>query len=222
MSEAIGYYKPASQLGLDIIYQDEAILVLNKPNGLLSVPGRGEDKQDSLATRAQAEFPDALIVHRLDMATSGIMVMALGTGVQRELGKAFAKRAVKKKYIAVVDGRRNHEFGCVDLPLRTDWPNRPRQKIHFELGKASITHYKLLHYDAGLDASRTEITPETGRTHQIRVHMLSLGHTIVGDRLYGKDEVWKKSPRLLLHAQSLSFLHPVTKAELFFECKATF
>jgi len=222
MTDSIGYYQPATQSGLDVIYRDESILILNKPNGLLSVPGRGEEKKDCLAARAQADFPDALTVHRLDMATSGIMIMARGKEMQRELSKAFASREISKRYIAIVEGQLDHAFGTIDLPLIKDWPNRPKQKISFATGKPSLTHYKVLQYNPGANTSRIELAPETGRSHQLRVHLQSLGHAIVGDRLYATEEGKKKSARLMLHALSLCFMHPVSKKKLFFECEAAF
>lgn len=222
MTDIIGYYKPATRSGLEVIFQDESMLILNKPNGLLSVPGNGEENKDCLAARAQIEFPDALTVHRLDMATSGIMIMARGKQMQRELSKTFASREIYKKYIAIVDGRLNHAFGSIDLPLIKDWPNRPKQKICYETGKPSLSHYKVLHYDAETHTTRLELTPETGRSHQLRVHLQQLGHAIVGDRLYATEQGQQKSPRLMLHAQSLAFKHPTTGEQVYFESEPGF
>lgn len=217
-----GYYKPVSEAGLSVIYEDEAILILDKPNGLLSVPGNGGDKQDSLALRAQLEYPDARIVHRLDMATSGIMIMARGAEVHRIVSKAFADRKIGKRYIAVVNGCLQQVAGIVDVPLSRDWPNRPRQKVDYENGKASITHYRVLKYNENDNSTRLELTPETGRSHQLRLHMKSIGHAIIGDRLYGDEQAREKSPRLLLHALALRFTHPTLNKEVSFRCDVPF
>ena len=203
-------YNPPADQGLDILYIDDEMIAVNKPSGLLSVPGRGEDKQDSMISRVRQRYGDALIVHRLDMETSGILLLARGKDAHRRLSRAFQERQVEKQYLAVVDGRFAQVEGEVDLPLICDWPNRPRQKVDFELGKPSLTRYQLLDYDAQLDASRVVLFPVTGRSHQLRVHMLSLGHAILGDPLYASPEVLAKSPRLLLHACKLVISHPFT------------
>ena len=198
---------------LTVIYADDALLVLDKPAGLLSVPGRGADKQDCLSARAQRQFPDALIVHRLDMATSGVMVLARGAAAQRNLNDAFAKRAVNKRYIAVVDGYLAppvEEWGLIDLPIIVDWPNRPRRVIDHQQGKPSQTHWRVLSHDAAQDTTRVELEPVTGRSHQLRVHLRALGHAIVGDALYASPRVQALSERLLLHACSLALPHPGT------------
>lgn len=203
-------YTPPPHSVLDICYQDKHLLIINKPAGLLSVPGRGDDKQDCLISRIQTEYPDALIVHRLDMSTSGLMVIALGKELERDLSILFQKRVVNKKYIAVVDGKVSPATGEVNLPLITDWPNRPKQKVDFETGKPSQTQYVVLSYDELNNTTRLELTPLTGRTHQLRVHMQALKHAILGDELYANNNAVEKSPRLLLHASYLSFQHPVT------------
>ena len=181
------------------------MLVLNKPAGLLAVPGRGADKLDSLATRVQAEFPDALVVHRLDMATSGLMLFALGEQMQRKLSALFRERGMEKRYVAVVAGRLENVTGEIDLPLSSDWPNRPKQRVNVAEGKPSLTRYRLLSYDAATDSSRVELEPVTGRTHQLRVHLATIVHPILGDALYGDI---LSAPRLLLHSSALSFVHP--------------
>ena len=214
-------YCPPADCGLDILYQDESLLVLNKPSGLLSVPGRGTDKADCLASRVQARFPNALTVHRLDMSTSGIILMARGIDAQRALSRAFESRATDKRYVAVVDGRLEGE-GEVDLPLITDWPNRPRQMVDHALGKPSQTRWQAVAYNAVLDATRVELTPVTGRSHQLRVHMLALGHPILGDDLYASAAAREKSERLLLHACYLSIAHPFSHELLEFACPAPF
>lgn len=188
---------------IEIVYCDDALIVADKPAGLLAVPGRGADKQDCLSARIQAEFPDALIVHRLDMATSGLIVFARGPEMQRRLSRLFHDRKIDKRYVAVVAGRLD-EHGEIDLPLIADWPNRPKQKVDHEIGKRSFTRYRLLHYDAASDTSRVELEPITGRSHQLRVHLAEIGHPIVGDVFYGG----RPAARLLLHACSLSFVHP--------------
>lgn len=203
----------ASQLletGVDVIFEDPFLLALNKPSGLLSVPGKGDEKKDSLAIRVQARFPDALIAHRLDMATSGIMIMARNRDVHRALSIQFESRQINKTYIAVVDGLVNTLSGTIDLPLIADWPNRPRQKVDYETGKPSVTHYKVIAHDEINKTTRIKLEPETGRTHQLRVHMQSIGHAILGDRFYASATAQTKADRLLLHASRLSFTHPVT------------
>ena len=191
--------------GFELVHEDADFLVVNKASGLLSVPGRGPDKQDCLIHRVQAVYPEALAVHRLDMSTSGLLLLARSPEMHRELSKLFEQRQVAKRYIAVLAGKLAAESGEVDLPLICDWPNRPRQKVDFEVGKPSQTRYRLLAYDAASDTSRVELEPITGRSHQLRVHMQSLGHPILGDELYG-DEA--SAPRLLLHATRLEFLEP--------------
>jgi len=215
-------YRPPADNGLDILYIDDALLVVNKPDGLLSVPGRGDDKQDCLISRVQVAFPDALIVHRLDMETSGLMVLARNKMIHRQLSGLFQQRAVQKRYIAVVDGVLKDTTGSVDLPLICDWPNRPRQKVDHQQGKPSRTLFTVL--GAGIDthSTRVELAPETGRSHQLRVHMQSLGHPILGDRFYADEQARAKAPRLLLHAMSLAFAHPVSTGPLRFVSEAPF
>jgi tRNA pseudouridine32 synthase/23S rRNA pseudouridine746 synthase len=215
-------YQPPTDQGLDILYQDDTLLVLNKPSGLLSVPGKGVDRQDSLATRVQREFPDAVVVHRLDMATSGIMLMARGKAAQSSFSKLFQQRQLQKTYIAVVDGRLEQGSGEIDLPLITDWPNRPKQKVDFEHGKPSQTRYQVLQYNAADNTTRVQLQPITGRSHQLRVHMQQLGHAIVGDRLYASEAVQAKADRLLLHAESIGFTHPLTMQDMLFDSQAPF
>ncbi|MFC5302459.1 RluA family pseudouridine synthase [Azospira restricta] len=215
-------YSAPPDTGLDVVHADAALLVLNKPGGLLSVPGRGPGKDDCLARRAQAVYPDALIVHRLDMETSGLIVLARGAEMQRRLSAAFQSRQVDKGYVAVVDGRLAEAAGTIDLPLVADWPNRPRQKVDHELGKPSLTRWRRLAYDPAQDATRVALAPETGRSHQLRVHLLALGHPILGDALYAPPAAQAKAPRLLLHADTLAFAHPQNGAPLAFACPAPF
>lgn len=171
----------------ELIYEDSALLVVSKAPGLLSVPGRGPDKQDCLIHRVQAVYPEALSVHRLDMGTSGLLVVARGPAMHRELSMLFQERKVAKRYIAIVDGRLQANTGEISLPLICDWPNRPRQKVDHEIGKPSLTRYRLLNYDARTNSSRVELEPITGRSHQLRVHLAELGHPILGDELYGSE-----------------------------------
>jgi tRNA pseudouridine32 synthase / 23S rRNA pseudouridine746 synthase len=204
-----------SMAGLDLVHADAHLLVIDKPAGLLSVPGRGADKQDCAAARVQRLYPDALVVHRLDMATSGLLLMACGADMQRRLSRAFADRQVGKRYVAVVAGcpdmaTSDDGWAVIDLPLAADWPNRPRRIVDLEHGKPSQTRWRVLEYDAGSDIARLELEPVTGRSHQLRVHLQSLGHPILGDSLYAPPDVQARSPRLLLHASVLQLLHPAT------------
>lgn len=210
------YFPPADD-GLELIYCDESLLVVNKPAGLLSVPGRGEDKQDCLSARIQRDFPDALVVHRLDMATSGLIVFARSIDIQRRLSEMFREREVKKSYLAVVAGHVESDSGEVSLPIGADWTNRPLRKIDAETGKPSVTRYRVLARHTA--STRLELEPVTGRTHQLRVHLSAIGHPILGDALYGNAA---SAPRLLLHAHSLSFTHPVSHKTLNLICAATF
>jgi len=214
-------YNPPRDSGLDLVYCDDALLMVNKPAGLLSVPGRGSNKADNLATRVQNEFPDAFSVHRLDMSTSGLLVFARGADMHRRLSHLFRERGVKKCYIALVAGRVEINMGEVDLPLSSDWPNRPKQKVNFTGGKSSLTRYRVLAHDAVMNTSRVELEPVTGRTHQLRVHMAAIGHAIIGDALYG-EEAGCKTERLLLHSRSLSFAHPLSGELLTLTCEPPF
>ena len=216
----------------DLIYEDNALLVFNKPSGLLSVPGKGPEKADCLRTRVQQVYPEALTVHRLDMSTSGILLMARSAALHRTLSIAFQDREVHKRYIAVVDGRMLEDdmllgddpttWPLIDLPIATDWINRPLMKIDTEEGKPSQTHYRVLAYDAATDSTRVELAPVTGRTHQLRVHLQSLGHPILGDHLYASPDIQAKSARLLLHASSLTINHPITGQAMQWQCVAPF
>lgn len=202
-------YTPPPDSGLEIIYSDKYLLAVSKPAGLLSVPGRGEDKADSLATRVQKEYPDVLVAHRLDRDTSGLLLFPRGAKMHRQISMMFEKREMHKSYIAVVMGKLESLQGEIDKPLIVDWPNRPRHIVDATNGKPAQTRYKVLGYDVAGNTSRVELEPITGRTHQLRVHMQSLGHPIVGDSLYGGNDTGQE-PRLLLHARTLDFLHPVT------------
>lgn len=210
---------------IDPLYADDTLLVFDKPSGLLAVPGRGPDKQDCLAARVQSRYPDALIVHRLDMATSGLMVLARGPAAQRALSMAFAAREVNKRYLAVVAGRLEappEAWGVIDLPIIADWPNRPLRIIDHQHGKPSITRWRVLGYAESGSCTRVELEPVTGRSHQLRLHLRELGHPILGDTLYAPAAIQMKAERLLLHAGSLRFAHPATGEALAFACPAPF
>ncbi len=212
-------------MSFDLLYQDDALLVLNKPSGLLSVPGRGEEKQDCLSARVQAQFSDAMVVHRLDMATSGLLIMARGLTAQRSLNAAFENRQIEKRYVACVAGVLpiGAHWQTIDLPILVDWPNRPLRTIDPE-GQPSVTRWRCIAKEilAGNETSRLELEPLTGRSHQLRVHLQALGHPIAGDSLYAPPEVQALATRLLLHASSLSFPHPLSGETLSFHCPADF
>jgi tRNA pseudouridine32 synthase/23S rRNA pseudouridine746 synthase len=212
----------AAAHGFGLVHADDSLLVLDKPAGLLAVPGRGEDKQDCLSARAQAAWPDALVVHRLDQATSGLMLMARGAAMQRVLSQAFESREVGKRYVAVVEGRLPspadpQDWSLIDLPIIVDWPRRPLRIIDAERGKPSQTRWRALAFDAAANTTRVELEPLTGRSHQLRVHLQALGHPILGDALYAPTEVLAKAPRLLLHAAALQFKHPASGLPISFE-----
>lgn len=213
--------------GIQIIHEDHDLLVLDKPAGLLSVPGRGADKQDCLSTRVQACFPDALVVHRLDMATSGLLLMARGIAMQRALNRLFECREVHKRYLAVVAGclapaQPLDGWGLIDLPIALDWPRRPLRTIDVVAGKPSQTRWRTVAVDPAANSSRVELEPVTGRSHQLRVHLLALGHPILGDALYGPQTARARSARLLLHASALRLVHPLSHAALCFESPPAF
>ncbi|HSC81897.1 MAG TPA: RluA family pseudouridine synthase [Chitinolyticbacter sp.] len=218
----VSTYQPPANTGLALIHVDEHLIVLDKPAGLLSVPGRGEDKHDSLATRAAQVYPGVLIVHRLDMDTSGLLVLARDADTHRRLSKLFHDRVVDKRYVALVEGRPALEQGEVDQPLNVDWPNRPLHIVDHENGKRALTHYWVQDYEADLHASRVLLEPVTGRTHQLRVHMQWLGHPILGDTLYAQPATRAKATRLLLHAALLELPHPVTGEAMRWESAAPF
>lgn len=214
-------YNPPREPWLHILYQDEHIMVVNKPSGLLSVPGRAEEHKDSVMTRIQADYPNAQSVHRLDMATSGVIVVALTKAAERELKRQFREREPKKSYIARVWGLLEQDEGLIDLPLICDWPNRPKQKVCLETGKAAQTEYRVIARSAD-NTTRVLLTPITGRSHQLRVHMLALGHPILGDGFYAHPEAKARAPRLLLHAQELVITHPAFASPMHFRCEADF
>ncbi|NMM80753.1 RNA pseudouridine synthase [Acidovorax sp. SRB_14] len=204
--------EPRGAPAVACLHADDALLVLAKPAGLLCVPGRGADKQDCLSARAQQHWPGALVVHRLDMATSGLVLMARSAGVQRALSQAFAERQVQKRYQAVVQGcmalPADSAWGDIDLPIAADWERRPLRVVDAAQGKPSHTRWRVLDHDAAAQTTRLELEPVTGRTHQLRVHLAALGHPILGDALYADAATAARTPRLLLHATRLAFAHP--------------
>ncbi|MCQ8883252.1 bifunctional tRNA pseudouridine(32) synthase/23S rRNA pseudouridine(746) synthase RluA [Pseudoalteromonas shioyasakiensis] len=213
-------YNPPMTPYLSIVYQDDDLLIVNKPSGLLTVPGKDPKHADCLIARINRVFPTAKIVHRLDMATSGIICLAMHKEAHRNLSIQFQDRKTAKRYIARVFGKLEQETGSVDLPLICDWPNRPKQIVDHDNGKPSLTHFKVLEYEG--NATRVELTPITGRSHQLRVHMLSLGHPILGDKLYAHPEAFAMAPRLQLHAEMLTLAHPASGETLIFEAAPKF
>ena len=211
-------YNPPLEPYLDIVFQDDDIIVFNKPSGLLSVPGK--EHADCLQARAQRVFPTATIVHRLDMATSGLMVMALNKSAHRHISKQFELRETTKTYQAVVFDNVQQDSGEINLPLICDWPNRPKQMVDHEQGKKALTHWRVIERNA--NTTRVELKPVTGRSHQLRVHMLSMQHPIIGDTLYAHSQALEMANRLNLHAILLSFRHPVTEQMLYFESQVPF
>jgi tRNA pseudouridine32 synthase/23S rRNA pseudouridine746 synthase len=204
---------------LTILHHDHQLLLVDKPSGLLSVPGKGEHLADCLVARVQAVFADALLVHRLDRDTSGVMVFAMTRHAQRHLGLQFEKRQMKKTYLARVFGRVEEKTGTVDLPLIVDWPNRPLQHVNFETGKQAITDWRVLKYEQ--NATRLRLFPQTGRSHQLRVHMREIGHPILGDPFYATGQA-RDAPRLMLHAESLRLRHPDGGKGQTFKAKCAF
>ena len=205
---------------LRIIHHDHELLVVEKPTGLLSVPGKGEHLADCLLARVQAAFPEALLVHRLDRDTSGVMIFAMTPHAQRHLGLQFEKRHVKKVYVARVWGHIAEKTGTVDLPLIVDWPNRPLQHVNFDTGKPAQTDWRVLRYDDG--TTRVRLYPHTGRSHQLRVHMREIGHPILGDPFYATGPARDDYPRLMLHAESLRVRHPDGGKGMTFGAKSPF
>ena len=217
MSDGSDYAPPDDPL--DILHADHEVLVAVKPSGLLSVPGRGAHLADCLIARVQAAYPEALLVHRLDRDTSGVMVFALTPHAQRHLGLQFEKRQVKKTYVARVWGEVVEKTGTVDLPLIVDWPNRPRQKVDFDSGKPAVTDWRVQRRGEG--ETRLRLYPKTGRSHQLRVHMQALGHPILGDPFYAEGPA-RAHPRLMLHSETLQFRHPDGGKSMRFTAKAPF
>jgi tRNA pseudouridine32 synthase / 23S rRNA pseudouridine746 synthase len=201
-----------------IVHVDASIVVIDKPAGMLAVPGRREPR--CAWSEVVARYADALVVHRLDQATSGLMLLARGAAMQRALSIAFAERRVDKRYEAIVHRVPDADQGRIELPLAADWPNRPRRKIDADHGKPAFTAWRVLERDVATDRARLRLTPLTGRTHQLRVHLTAIGHPIVGDALYGTFA--GNATRMLLHATHLAFHHPLDGMPQVFECPAPF
>ena len=203
---------------LTIVYEDEHLLIVNKPSGLLCVPGLSDP--DNLFDRVLKRYPNARVVHRLDMSTSGMVIFALNHPAQKRLGHMFEHKKIQKRYIAELSGQLDHKYGEVASPLICDWVNRPVQKVDWLKGKLSLTHYRVIEQSAS--GSRVELTPITGRTHQLRLHMLQIGHPILGDNFYNIENSHMQAERLMLHAFQLQFAHPVDASNMAFECKPEF
>jgi len=213
-------YNPPVEPYLSVLYHDDDLLVLDKPSGLLTVPGKAAEHSDCLEYRAQKTYPQCRIVHRLDMDTSGIVVLAMNAKAHRHLGLQFERRHIKKTYIARAWGLVEKDSGNIDLPLICDWPNRPRQMVDHERGKPSQTDWQVLTRKD--NSTRVKLTPLTGRSHQLRVHMLSLGHVILGDNIYADPSALAAADRLQLHAQSLTLFHPADGRTCEFESECSF
>lgn len=211
-----------TDLPLDILYLDNDLLIANKPAGLLCVPGKGPDKQDCLYNRALKFNPNARVAHRLDQGTSGIVMFPLNYLTLKNLTRKFEAREIHKRYLAVVEGLLEADEGEIKLPLICDWPNRPLQKVCLEHGKAAHTKYRVLGRNQEQNTTRVLLEPVSGRTHQLRVHMLSLGHPILGDGLYAPEPIRAKAPRLLLHAFQLWLDHPISHVPVQIESPADF
>ncbi len=211
------FYDPPSE-PLKILYQDDDLLVLSKPSGLLSVPGKAEDQRDCLETRAQDELPNALLTHRLDLETSGVFMMAMNKESQALINKQFEKRQTEKHYIARVWGHVEENNGHIDLPMRCDWENRPRQMVCYEHGRSAQTDWEVLERESasGQAFTRMLLKPITGRSHQLRVHMEEIGHPILGEVFYAHDEAEHAAERLQLHAESLTVYHPTSGEKMTF------
>ncbi len=213
-------YHPPAHRGLTILHRSDDLIAVDKPSGLLCVPGRGAGKEDCLSRRVQAEYPDALIVHRLDMGTSGIVVMARGVAAQRALSVMFQERQVRKRYQALVDGCwSTAEAGEIDLPMTVAGP---KQRVDHAAGRPSLTRYRVIDIDAARAVSRIELEAVTGRSHQLRVHLEAMGHPIIGDDFYGTPASCAKAERLMLHACAIECCEPVTGAPLRIECPPPF
>ncbi|KFZ39021.1 pseudouridine synthase [Shewanella mangrovi] len=213
-------YQPPKLPWLNILYQDKDIIVLDKPSGLLSVPGRAAEHYDSAYSRVLQLHEGAQVVHRLDMATSGVLLLALRRNAERELKRQFQQRETKKVYFARVAGHMRQSSGTVDLPLICDWPNRPKQKIDHQLGKPSVTHFEVI--SKGKNSTLVKLMPVTGRSHQLRLHMMALGHPILGDNFYADSVAKAMSQRLLLHATHLTIDHPYSKESMTFYAAVPF
>ncbi|MEL7798784.1 MULTISPECIES: pseudouridine synthase [Idiomarina] len=208
------HYQPPTTPFLQVIYEDSQLLVVDKQSGLLSVPGKRPEHKDSVYTRVQRVLPEIRVVHRLDMATSGVLLLAKTKAAQSHLNRQFQNRTTSKRYIARVWGKPPSPQGEIELPLSCDWPNRPRQHMDFFTGKPSTTFYRVTDFDNG--CSRLELTPHTGRSHQLRVHMQAIGCPILGDKFYAHSDAFAAAERLLLHAEYLGVTHPQTEQPIEF------
>ncbi|MBL4606600.1 MAG: bifunctional tRNA pseudouridine(32) synthase/ribosomal large subunit pseudouridine synthase RluA [Pseudomonadales bacterium] len=204
------------------LYQDKHLLLVSKPEFLLSVPGRAPENKDCLITRLQREHPSASIVHRLDLDTSGIMIIPLEKSAHSHISRQFQERQITKHYTAEVFGLIDEDNGCIELPIAKDWPNRPKQKIDFEKGKSAVTHWQVLKRFPKENKTRLLLKPVTGRTHQLRIHLREIGHPILGCDMYAHKEALERSPRLLLHATYITFTHPISGKVLFGYCPPEF
>ena len=205
---------PTCHEDIIILYQDDTLLMVNKPTSLLSVPGKHPANRDCLISRVQQQLPDARIVHRLDMDTSGVMVLALNADNHRNLSRQFEQRQVHKEYEAIVFGLVEKEQGCIDFPIASDWPNRPKQKIDNDNGKPAQTYYTVLSRDNQQQQTRLRLKPVTGRSHQLRIHLAHIGHPILGCDFYAHPHAFEQSSRLLLHATYLSMTHPASGRQI--------
>lgn len=206
------YLVPHSRENIDILYEDEHLLLVRKPHYLLTIPGRHPLNRDCMITRLQRDYPSASVVHRLDLDTSGIMVVPLTRQCHSHISRQFQQRRVEKSYIAIVWGEPAQDSGDIDLPIACDWVNRPRQMICFDRGKPALTRYRVLERRG--DRARLELRPVTGRSHQLRIHLRELGHPILGCDMYAHPQAEAMADRLLLHATTLGFEHPATGAWL--------
>jgi len=204
------YIVPKCDKEVDILYQDKYLLVVSKPEFLLTVPGRAPENKDCVITRLQKTFPNAVIVHRLDLDTSGILIVPIERSAMSHIARQFQERSIHKRYEAVVWGKVNERYGCVNLPIKVDWENRPLQCINFEDGRNALTFYENIGFNPDTQQTRLELNPITGRSHQLRLHCREIGHPIMGCDLYAHKEAADASPRLLLHAKEISFTHPHT------------
>lgn len=216
------YIVPFCERQVEILYEDDDLLLVNKPDLLLSVPGRHRLNKDCMITRVQQKYPTATVVHRLDLDTSGIMVVALNKDCHRHISRQFQERKVNKSYHAVVYGLVEKDDGSVELPIKTDWENRPLQIICHENGKHALTHYQVLERDTAKNTTRLLLKPHTGRTHQLRIHMREIGHPILGCDMYAHQQALTMAPRLMLHATTLEFEHPTTGDPVLGNCQPAF
>lgn len=220
MSEAPPYLVPHSQEEIIILYEDDDLLLVRKPDLLLTIPGRHPLNKDCMITRLQQNYPSASVVHRLDLDTSGIMVVPLNKPTHAHISRQFQERKVEKSYHAIVFGEVMQDTGAIELPIACDWDNRPRQMICHERGKSALTHFEVLERHG--DRTRLLLKPVTGRSHQLRIHLREIGHPILGCDMYAHEEAYNMAPRLMLHATTLAFEHPATGQRLAGECAPDF